>query len=103
MAFLLHGRPSIFIINSIVCIGNFQLMIIYFIIIGDILTSFASELFNDDEHTFLVNRTFYILVIAVGLSTQIFKREMHELKLTSILLFTVISLFVGIFAHQVIE
>jgi amino acid permease len=76
-------------------------MIIYFIIIGDILTSFANELFN--AHSFMVNRTFYILVIAVGLSTQIFKREMHELKLTSILLFSAISLFVGIFAHQVIS
>lgn len=98
----MHGRASIFVINSIVCIGNFQLMIIYFIIIGDILTSFANEFFNVNGPGFLLHRTFYILLIAVGLSTQIFKREMHELKLTSVLLFTAISLFVGIFAHQVI-
>ena len=44
IGYLLMGRKSIFIINSIVFVGAFQLMMIYFIVIGDILASFASEI-----------------------------------------------------------
>jgi amino acid permease len=44
MGYLLMGRRSIFVINSIVFIGCFQLMIIYFMIIGDILASFAEDI-----------------------------------------------------------
>ena len=77
-------------------------MIIYFIIIGDILTSFAFELFNQREPSMLTNRTFYISIVAACLSIQIFKKEIHELKIASFLLFSSITIFVGIFAYQVL-
>jgi amino acid permease len=89
------------VINAIVCIGCFQLMIIYFIIIGDIITSFSLEIFNGHVGI-LVSRTFYILLVAGFLSPQIFKKEMHELKITSFFLFASISLFVVVFAQEVL-
>jgi amino acid permease len=38
----------VFIINAIIFIGCFQLMIIYFIIIGDICASFGQEFLPDE-------------------------------------------------------
>lgn len=71
-------------------------MIIYFIIIGDIFASFAIEILGE-QGTVFTSRTFYVMVIAVALSPLIFKKEIHELKLASFLLFVAIILFVVVF------
>lgn len=102
IGFLLVGRPSVFIINSVVFIGCFQLMIIYFIIIGDILSSFSVEILGE-SNTFLTSRGFYVLVVAIALSPFIFKKEIHELKIASFLLFIAIILFVIVFTFQLIK
>ena len=73
-------------------------MIVYFIIIGDILTSFSLELF-DTSHTILRSRALYISLVAGCLSVFIFKKEIQELKIASFLLFISISLFVVVFSY----
>ena len=101
IGYLLLGRLSIFIINSIVFIGCFQLMVVYFIIVGDILISFSVELL-DPSIPVVTDRWFYILLVALALSVLIFKKEISELKIASILLFASISLFVIFFSYQLI-
>jgi amino acid permease len=86
----------VFIINSIVFIGCFQMMIIYFIIIGDILSSFAVEILHQ-RGTMFTSRAFYVVIIGLMLTPLIFKKALHELKIASVLLFIGIFLFVIVF------
>lgn len=76
-------------------------MIIYFIIIGDILSSFAMQIWKEND-TFLTSRALYVLIVAICLSPLIFKKEIHELKIASFLLFIAIFLFVIVFFYQII-
>jgi len=49
-------------------------MIIYFIVTGDILASFASELIGTEENeSIFTSRSFYVLIIGLVLSPFIFK------------------------------
>ena len=76
-------------------------MVVYFIIVGDILHSFSVELM-DPSTPIVTDRWFYILLVALVLSLLIFKEEISELKIASILLFTSISLFIIVFSYQLI-
>ena len=102
IGYILLGRKSVFLINVIVFIGCFQLMILYFIIIGDILASFASQILNELD-TFRTSRACYVIIVGIMLLPMIFKKEIHELKLASVMLFIAIFLFVVVFIFQLIS
>ena len=98
MGYILLGRKSIFIINVIILIGSTQVMIIYFIIIGDICASYITYFTNVEEGTvFYTSRGFYAFLSSIPISFFIFKKEMHELKIASFMLFSSILLFVLVF------
>lgn len=97
------GRKSIFVINSLIFFSAFQLMIIYFIIIGDILCSFASKIADVPEwEVFYTHRGFYAFLAAILLSFLIFKKEIHELKVASYFLLVSILLFIVILSLELI-
>ena len=96
------GRKSVFIINAIVFIGCFQLMILYFMIIGDILASFARQILNELD-TFRTSRACYVIIVGIMLFPMIFKKEIYELKLASVMLFIAIFLFVVVFIFQLVS
>ena len=98
----LIGRKSVFIINAIVFIGCFQLMILYFMIIGDILASFARQILNE-LNTFRTSRACYVIIVGVMLFPMIFKKEIHELKFASVMLFIAIFLFVVVLIFQLVS
>ncbi len=98
---MLLGRPSVYMINFIVFIGCFQLMIIYFIIIGDIFSSFMTQIFN--VNNIFTGRGLGIIIVAAALTPLTFKKELAELKIASLLLFFSIFLFVLVFLFQMIE
>ncbi len=78
-------------------------MIIYFIIIGDILCSFASKISNVPEwEIYYTHRGFYAFIAALFLSVMIFKREIHELKIASYFLLLSILLFIVILSLELI-
>ena len=98
MGYILLGRKSIFLINTIVLIGATQVMIIYFIIIGDISASYMAFFTKVEEDTvFYTTRGFYAFLSSIPISLFIFKKEMHELKIASFMLFSSILLFVIVF------
>ena len=76
-------------------------MIIYFIIIGNILASFAVAVLKEQSPIF-TSRGFYVVIVGALLSVLIFKRQMHELKIASILLFIAILLFIVVFTFQLV-
>jgi amino acid permease len=78
------------------------MMIIYFIIIGDILCSFPRE-FLKESGTIITTRPLYVVIVGAILSPFIFKKQIHELKGASILLFVAIFMFIIVFTFQLIS
>jgi len=76
-------------------------MILYFIIIGDILSSFACQILNQTGNL-VTSRALYIAIVGLLLGPMIFKKEIHELKFASFMLFIAIFLFVVVFIYQLI-
>ena len=96
IGFVLVGRKSIFILNGIIFVSSFGLMMIYFIVFGDIASSIAEENMSNKK-SFFCTRAFYIIIISIALLPLIIKKEIAHLKLASILLFIAIVLFILIF------
>lgn len=101
IGFVCMGRASIFIISTILLVSSAGLMIIYFIVFGDIFSSIIKQTcyadLKPDESKFLTQRTFYVMCLGLLLTPVIIKKELAELKIVSITLFVAIAIFVGIF------
>jgi amino acid permease len=77
-------------------------MVIYFIIIGDILCSYASKITNVPEwEVYYTHRGFYAFLMSLPLSIFIFKKEIHELKLASFFLLFAVVLFILIMSMDI--
>lgn len=69
--------------------------IIYYIVISKTVKSLVRDLFAPDAESFLVGKTFYVILLTLFLSATVFyKRELHELKWVSLLLFSSFIIFV---------
>lgn len=90
------GRKSIFLINGMIFVSSFGLMMIYFIVFGDISASIAAENLKNPD-SFVCKRAFYVIIIATFILPLILKKEISELKIAAVLLFVSISLFIMIF------
>eukprot|EP00347_Sterkiella_histriomuscorum_P010970 403374242 len=103
IGYLLMGRKSIFLVNGIIFIGAFQLIMIYFIVIGDICSSFFSEFTGKPEgDKYYTSRSFYVAILAFFIIGFIFKKEVHEFKFASYMLFLSIVIFIIICALEMI-
>lgn len=69
-------------------------MIAYFNIFGTIMSSLYQSTFENNNHSYLNSKNFYVLVLALSLLPFIFKREVKELKIISVMLFYSLFSFV---------
>jgi len=100
---MVAGRKSIFMISGITAILSFGLMMIYFIVFGDICKSMMQQIFfEEDSKSFLCTRTCYIMILGGALFPMIIKKELKELKIASVILFLGISSFILIFTFQLL-
>jgi len=71
LGYVIVGRGSIFFISTIIAINSFGILIIYFIIYGDILKTLVAQLafenkgMNDPDNFFIRDRTFYVIKMAI--------------------------------------
>jgi amino acid permease len=97
IGFILFGRKMIYVIAAIICLASTGLMMVYFIVFGDIFASIALQLFFNYDENFFTTRTFYILLLGAGLSFLVVKKHLKELKIISITLFVTVGLFMLLF------
>lgn len=96
------GRKSIFMINIMIFVNSFGLMMIYFIVFGNIAASIA-QAGSPDASMFFVSKQFFILIISICILPLALKKEIKELKIASVLLFIAIFLFILIFVIQILS
>mmetsp|Transcript_25827 Transcript_25827/g.25105 ORF Transcript_25827/g.25105 Transcript_25827/m.25105 type:complete len:87 (+) Transcript_25827:292-552(+) len=62
IGYLVMGRSSIILINSIIYISSFGLMMIYFIVFSGISVSLATYI-SDSTDKFYEKRYFYVIIV----------------------------------------
>jgi amino acid permease len=103
IGYMTVGPKSIYWISSIICVSSFGLMMIYMIVFGDICSSFISDWAYDGiDGYFWTSRPPYIIILSSALFPMIIKKELKELKIVSLILFTGISSFILIFLLQIL-
>ena len=104
IGFLLWGRKSIYIISVIIWLASTGLMMIYFIVFGDISRSIVKQLFYDSTTSnALTHRWLYVLILGLCLLPLVIMKHLKELKIISITLFVAIGLFILLFIVQIIQ
>lgn len=96
------GRKSIYWISSIIAIMAFGLMMIYFIVFGDICSTLMSDVIYGGKNGFWSSRVIYILMLAAALFPLIIRKELKELKIASLILFLGVASFIFIFLFQIL-
>ena len=102
IGFKLLGRFSIYLMNGIILLLTIGLLIIYFILYGNIVSSLAKD-FGVDGNSFYGGPTFWIIIMAIVNSPPIFFRAIKELKAVSILLGVSIATFVTVLVISCVQ
>ena len=98
LGFVSAGVASIYFISITMMIAGFGVMMIYFIIFGDISGSIAAAILKDQN--FFTTRFFYVAILSTSMIPLVLKKKLHEMKAVAALLFVAIGLFVGLFIYQ---
>jgi len=106
IGFVILGRKSIFFIAAIISIMSFGLMMIYFIVFGDIFASIISQVSFDGScdpagngnDSIWTKRATYAVILGLMLTPLVLKKELKELKIVSVILFLGIASFLLIFS-----
>lgn len=97
IGFSVMGRFSIYVCSIVIWVASVGLMMIYFIVFGDIAASISKQIIFDDKDNFFASRSFFVLVLGLCLTPLVCKRALKELKCISILLFIAIGMFIILF------
>mmetsp|Transcript_12699 Transcript_12699/g.21385 ORF Transcript_12699/g.21385 Transcript_12699/m.21385 type:complete len:311 (+) Transcript_12699:175-1107(+) len=96
MGFVLFKRSSIFFISGILIFNSFGLMMVYFIVFGDTMSSVVRNLSNETitAEDFFGKRVAYVIILGSLLVPLVLKKELNEISILSVLLFVSIFTFI---------
>ena len=89
----LYGNWSIYLVNSLIALAQFGFPIIFFIVFGDAASSLIIRI-NSDAHSFWTSKAFTHIILAIVMLYLVLKKEIHQLRYASVVLFFGIILFV---------
>jgi amino acid permease len=105
IGYVLFKRSSIFMISMVLIFNSFGLIMVYFIVFGDTLSSLVRNLSNGSitEQDFLGKRVAYVIILGSLLTPVVIKRELNEISILSVLLFVSIFAFIILTAIQLAQ
>lgn len=105
IAFACLDRPSVFVINFVIVAATSLIVVMYTLLFSKICVSFALNAFGDQAingsffEQAITSKFFYIITLYIILLPNVLKKNIKELKFTSILLILgVISMLAVFFA-----
>jgi amino acid permease len=105
--FTLMGKSSIYLIAFLTFIQTFGLIIIFFQILGGTMAQFFTNIFWSDvlpeDKNFGMDKACWIIVMTILLLPTVLMKELAELKIVSISLFSSVLSFVIILTIQLIS
>ena len=105
IGFMVLGRKSIYIVSAVTFIFATGIMMVYFIVFSDVISSLMAQLVftsKEDKCSFVTKRTLYVLILGAVLFPFIIRKELKELKIISIILFFGIFSFIMILLAQLL-
>ena len=96
------GRTSIYLTSGNLLITSFLVIVIYFMIFGDIASSLIRDTFPGVPK-FLGSKEFYVLLIAVVNIPFVVMRAIKELHIAANMLFAAVFLFILLLSIQLIR
>ena len=97
---MLCGPSSIYIVCFMVFSLLFGVLIVYFIIFGNICKRIAASTYGNVG--FFDDKAFFVLLLGGATLPLALKKELREMKLASITLFIGVILFVFVFGESLI-
>ena len=121
IAYLLLGRPAIYIVCIVQYLLNFSSIVLYYVIIGDTLGSISAHFFVNIEanmtqkevKALMKNESFWVqllshratsvLIVGAALLSIIFMRQLSELREIAYIFIGVMVLFIGMLLVELLS
>jgi amino acid permease len=100
LGYLSLGEKSVYLVAIIALLSNAGCVILYFIIYGDLLTSLYRQIFSPESDSMFARKTFWIVLLSIGLLPVVLKKVISEFKAMSYFLFASLVLFILFFLEQ---
>jgi amino acid permease len=102
LGFVTMGACSIYFFSFIILISGVGCIMIYFIVFSNISASIAVQIQDEGTDNIFTDRTIYVLFLALIMTPLCLKKMLAEMKIVSILLFSAIAIFIGLFIVQLL-
>jgi amino acid permease len=100
---IFRSRIIVYVIAILLLITCSGLVVIYFILFGDIAASIVNTLSdNVEDDSFLASRTLYVLIISLLLSPLFYTKKLKEMTVISVILVIAFAFFFSGFLFQLV-
>jgi len=97
LGYVTMGVCSIYLFSALILLSGIGCIMIYFIVFSNISSSIAGQIQDEGTDNIFTGRTIYVLILALIMTPLCLKKHLAEMKIVSILLFSSIAIFIGLF------